>query len=66
MKKNNKPYSIDLIEIHTFACTGDEVIIGAVDSDNQDVTISLPTYDAVKMIDHDYMKQQLTKYIKGL
>ena len=60
------PYTIDLIEIHSFACDGEEVILGATDDNNNDIVITLPTFDAIKIIDKDYMKEQLNKYIKGL
>jgi hypothetical protein len=57
---------IETIDVHTFACNKDETILGVTDSDNREIVISFSTFELVKTIDTEYMKKQLTKYIKGL
>ena len=32
---------MELKELHTFMCTGEETLIGAIDSNGNDITISL-------------------------
>jgi len=63
--------TIEAIDIHTFACNGDETLLGITTTDINDyathnVTLKFSTRDLLQSLDKEYMKEQLTKYIKGL
>ena len=57
---------LEVIDLHTFACNEDETLLGVTDAENREIVISFSTFELVKTIDKEYMKKQLTKYIKGV
>jgi len=52
---------MELKELHTFMCTGEETLIGAIDSNGNDITISISN-----TLDIPYMKEKLTQHIEGI
>tara|TARA_A100001201_G_scaffold15484_1_gene18649 strand:+ start:42 stop:242 length:201 start_codon:yes stop_codon:yes gene_type:complete len=57
---------MELKELHTFMCTGEETLIGAIDSNGNDITINIPTYQLLNTLDIPYMKDKLIQHIKGI
>ena len=57
---------MELKELHTFMCTGEETLIGAIDSNGNDITISMSTYQLLTTLDVPYMKDKLSQHIKGI
>lgn len=60
---------VEVIDLHTFACNGDETLLGLRDAEDREFVIHFSTHELLKTLDGktiEYMKEQLTKYIKGL
>ena len=60
---------VEVMDLHTFACTGDETLLGVRDVEDREFVIYFSTHQLLKTLDSktiEYMKEQLTKYIKGL
>jgi len=58
--------TIEAIDIHTFACNGDETLLGITTDDDKEIILNFSTYQLLQSLDIKYMKKQLNKYIKGL
>ena len=60
---------VEVIDLHTFACNGDETLLGLRDAEDREFVIHFSTHELLKTISTnqiEYMKKQLTNYIKGL
>ena len=54
---------IETAELHTFSCDGQMTYIGGVDAENNEVIISVCTYQLLQTLNIPYMKEKLNKYI---
>ena len=57
---------IETAELHTFSCDGQMTYIGGVDAENNEVIISVCTYQLLHTLDIPYMKEKLNDYINKL
>tara|TARA_R100001143_G_C3232262_1_gene75262 strand:- start:186 stop:392 length:207 start_codon:yes stop_codon:yes gene_type:complete len=53
-------------DLHTFSCNGQETYLSGKDENGNEITLVFSTIELLEMLDIDYMKEKLTKYIKEL